>query len=380
MTDKYRVPFNRPYLAGKELNYISEAVHNGWIAGDGVFTKRCQRFLEQNLGAPRVFLTTSCTDALEMSALLLELGPGDEVIVPSFTFVTTANAYCLHGATPVFIDVRSDTLNLDERRLAESITEKTKAIIPVHYAGIGCNMKAIMEIADQNGVAVVEDNAHGLFASYCGQPLGTFGKMATLSFHETKNISSGEGGALIINDPAMIEHAEIVWQKGTNRSRFLRGQVDKYTWVDLGSSYLPSDIIAAYLMAQLEAWEEIQAKRKAIWDRYHAELQGWGEAQGIRLPYLPEGCTEQAYHMYYIIMPSLKRRGELISFLKDHGINAIFHYQPLHLSDMGRKFGGRVGDCPVTEDLSDRLLRLPFYNELDEADQSYVIETLFKFN
>jgi len=291
---KYRVPFNRPFLTGKELDYIVEAVQGGWISGDGAFTGKCRRILEEAIGAPRVFLTTSCTDALEMSALLLNIQPGDEVIVPSFTFVTTANAFALRGAKLVFSDIRPDTLNLDETRLESLITQKTKAIVPVHYAGIGCRMDVIMEIAAKRGIPVVEDNAHGLFAEFRGKPLGSFGQMATCSFHETKNISSGEGGAIIINDASLIERAEIVWQKGTDRSKFVRGQVDKYSWVDFGSSFLPSDIIAAYLLAQLEARETIQSRRKHIWERYHNELAQWCGANDVRTPYVPEECTRQS--------------------------------------------------------------------------------------
>jgi dTDP-4-amino-4,6-dideoxygalactose transaminase len=372
------IPFNRPTIVGKELYYISEAIHNGYSAGDAAFTKKCHALLEAALGVPKVLLTTSCTDALEMAALLLKLEPGDEVIVPSFTFVTTANAFVLHGAKPVFIDVRPDTLNLDERQLAALITPRTKAIVPVHYAGVGCEMAVINEIAAKHNIAVVEDNAHGLFGKYRGRYLGTFGAFATQSFHETKNFICGEGGALLINDPKFVERAEIIREKGTNRSRFFRGQVDKYTWVDIGSSFLPSDLLAAFLYAQLEARQEIQAKRQQIWDYYQRHLGGWAEANGVRLPIIPAHC-EQSYHMFYILLPSLEVRQALIDHLKSRNILSVFHYLPLHLSDMGQKFGGKAGDCPVTEDVSDRLLRLPFYNDLTEADQARVVESILEF-
>jgi dTDP-4-amino-4,6-dideoxygalactose transaminase len=314
-----------------------------------------------------------------MSALLLDIQPGDEVIVPSFTFVTTVNAFVLRGANPVFIDVRPDTLNFNEEKLEQLITPRTKAIIPVHYAGIGCEMDAILEIAGRYGVPVVEDNAHGLFGKYKGKYLGTFGKLATQSFHETKNFNCGEGGALLINDPQYIERAEIVREKGTNRSRFYRGQVDKYTWVDLGSSYLPSDMLAAYLYAQLEAREQIQAKRRQVWEYYHEHLQGWAEENGVRFPIVPDHC-DQAYHMFYVLMPSLEKRQGLLAHLKAQGIIGTFHYLPLHLSEVGRKLGGKEGDCPVTEDVSDRLLRLPFYNDLTEADQARVVAAVREFH
>lgn len=372
------IPFNRPCLIGNEFNYMRQAIANGQISGDGAFTKRCHAFLEQLLGIPKALLTTSCTHALEMAALLLNIQPGDEVIMPSFTFVSTANAFVLRGARPVFSDIRSDTLNLDETRLERLVTPKTKAIVPVHYAGVGCEMDAILDVANRYHLAVVEDNAHGLFGKYRGRYLGTFGCMATQSFHETKNITCGEGGALLINDPQFIERAEILREKGTNRSRFFRGQVDKYSWVDVGSSYLPSDMLAAFLSAQFEAYEQIQAQRKRIWEYYAAHLQEWGQKRGIRLPIIPAHC-EQAYHMFYLLMPSLEQRQAFIMHLKARGILSVFHYLPLHLSEMGRKFGGKPGDCPVTEDLSDRLVRLPFYNELTEFDLSYVVKTIHQF-
>lgn len=377
-TATYKIPFNKPTIVGKELYYISQAIHGGQSAGDGGFTKKCHAYLEGALGVPKALLTTSCTDALEMTALLLDLQPGDEVIVPSFTFVSTANAYALRGARPVFIDVRPDTLNLNERLLEGLITERTKAIVPVHYAGVGCEMDAIMEIADRYGIAVIEDNAHGLFGKYKGRNLGTFGAFATQSFHETKNFICGEGGALLINDPLYIERAEIIREKGTNRSRFFRGQVDKYTWVDVGSSFLPSDILAAFLYAQLEARHEIQSKRRHIWEYYQEHLTAWAEENCIRLPIIPSHC-EQSYHMFYLLLPSLEARQALIEWLKAAGILSVFHYLPLHLSEIGMKMGGKAGDCPVTEHVSDRLLRLPFYNELSEAEQATVVERLLSF-
>jgi dTDP-4-amino-4,6-dideoxygalactose transaminase len=374
----YRIPFNRPGLAGNELRYIQQSVDSGRISGDGIFTEKCRRLLEELLGARQVLLTTSCTTALELAALLLDLGPGDEVIMPAFTFVSTANAVVLRGATPVFADIRPDTLNLDERLLATMVTPRTRAVLPVHYAGVGCEMDAILAVTRQHGLEVIEDNAHGLFGSYRGRPLGSLGGLAAQSFHETKNISCGEGGALVINDERYAERAEILREKGTNRSRMFRGLVDKYTWVDVGSSALPSDILAAFLYAQLEARDSIQAKRRRIWERYARELPSWARGLDIRLPSVPAHC-EQPYHLFFLITASLDQRTRLIAHLKQRGILAVFHYLPLHLSEMGQRLGGKPGDCPVTEDLSDRLLRLPLYNDLGEADQAYVIESLHAF-
>ena len=372
------IPFNKPAMMGNELRYIADAVQSGKISGDATYSKKCHALLEELLGVPRALLTPSCTHALEMSALLLDFQPGDEVIIPDFTFVSTVNAFVLRGAKPVFADIRPDTLNLDETRLEGLISARTKAIVPVHYAGVGCEMDAIMQIAARHGLAVVEDNAHGLFGRYRGRPLGTFGALATQSFHETKNFTCGEGGALLINDPALIDRAEIVREKGTNRSRFFRGMVDKYTWVDLGSSYLLSDVLAAYLYAQLEARDEIQRRRARIWRTYDQQLQDWAGDHGVRLPIVPPEC-DQPYHMYYLLLPSLKLRTALIDHLRAHGILAVFHYLPLHLSAMGQQFGGKPGDCPVTEDVSDRLLRLPFYNDLTEGEQARVIAALCAF-
>jgi dTDP-4-amino-4,6-dideoxygalactose transaminase len=373
-----KIPFNKPCFEGKELVYIAEAISNGLISGDGKFTERCHAFLEEQLGVPKVLLTTSCTHALEMAAILLNIKNGDEVIVPSFTFVSTVNAFVLHKAKPVFIDIRPDTLNMDESKLEGLVTSRTKTVVPVHYAGIGCEMDIIMEIANRRGIPVVEDNAHGLFGKYKGKFLGTFGCMATQSFHETKNFTCGEGGALLVNDRQYIERAEIIREKGTNRSRLFRGEVDKYTWVDIGSSYLPSDMLAGFLYAQLEAKDHIQQHRKEIWNFYYTHLKEWAQEHGVKLPTVPEYC-EQPYHMFYMIMPSLEERQGLIAHLKSHGILSVFHYLPLHLSDMGVSFGGRRGNCPVTEDMSDRLIRLPFYNDLRREEQEFIVDKIFRF-
>jgi dTDP-4-amino-4,6-dideoxygalactose transaminase len=372
---RYRIPFNKACLTGKEFQYIAEAIEYGHISGDGPFTKKCHQLLSETLCVQKVLLTTSCTHALEMAALLLDLREGDEVIVPSFTFVSTVNAFVLRGARPVFADIRPDTLNIDERRVEPLITPRTKAIVPVHYAGVGCEMDAIMDVARRRGIKVIEDNAHGLFAKYKGRQLGTFGCLATQSFHETKNVTCGEGGALLINDPAFNDRAEILREKGTNRSRFFRGQVDKYTWVDIGSSYLPSDILAAFLYAQLEAREEIGQRRRRAWDRYAATLKDWATRHDVRLPFVPPHC-EHPGHLFYIIFPRADQRDRVMTALQAKGILSVFHYLPLHLSDMGRRFGGLEGDCPVTEDLSARLLRLPLYNTLTDADQDAVCEAL----
>jgi dTDP-4-amino-4,6-dideoxygalactose transaminase len=369
------IPFNKPTKVGKEAEYMQEALQNGHISGDGQFTKKAHALLEETIGVPKVLLTTSCTHALEMSALLLELKDGDEVIVPSFTFVSTVNAFVLRGVKPVFADVRPDTLNLDESKLEALITPRTRGIVVVHYAGVACEMDAIMEIANRHNVPVIEDNAHGLFGKYKGRQLGTFGVMATQSFHETKNFTSGEGGALLINDKKYIENAEILREKGTNRSRFFRGQVDKYTWVNVGSSYLPSDMLAGFLLAQLEEREKIQSARQRIWETYYKELEAWAEENHVQLPFVPAHC-EQTYHMFYLLFPDLEKRQAAISHLKERGIQAVFHYLPLHLSPMGEKFGGRQGDCPVTEKISNQLLRLPFYTNMTEEDQVRVIEAL----
>jgi dTDP-4-amino-4,6-dideoxygalactose transaminase len=373
------IPFNRPFVAGREYEYIRQAIDNGQISGDGPFTRKCQLLLEQLLNGSKTLLTTSCTDALEMSALLLNLAPGDEVIVPSFTFVSTANAFLTHGARPVFADVRPDTLNIDESKMQTHIGPRTKAIVVVHYAGVGCEMDCIMEVAKRHQLAVIEDNAHGLFGAYKGKNLGNFGVLATLSFHETKNISCGEGGALVINAPEYIDRAEIVREKGTDRSRFFRKQVDKYTWVDHGSSFLPSDLLAAFLYAQLEARETIQRIRRRIWDFYLAGLSDWCRRHEVRLPTVPAYC-QQSYHMFYLLMRSVKEREMLIAHLRRRGILSVFHYLPLHVSPMGLQLGGRPGLCPVAEDASERLVRLPFFNGMTEAIQTTVIEAIHEFH
>lgn len=372
------IPFNRPVLAGNELEYISRALAGGHISGNGEFTRRCQGLLEEELGVARALLTTSCTHALEMAALLLNISSGDEVIIPSFTFVTTALAFVMRGARPVFIDIHPDTLNLDEEQLEGLITPRTRAVIPVHYGGVSCEMERIMEIARAHRISVVEDNAHGLFGSLRGQPLGSFGELATLSFHETKNFSCGEGGALLINDPKLIERAEIIREKGTNRSQMFRGEVDKYTWLDLGSSYIPSDILAAFLLAQLEVREKIQATRKRIWDYYFRSLRQWAEENETRLPHIPPD-RGQAYHLFYLLVPSAEIRGRLIAHLRERGIHSVFHYLPLHLSPMGQKLGGNGHHCPITEEISDQLLRLPFYNDISEDDLERVTAAIIDF-
>jgi len=379
MAEKLRIPFNNPVIVGKEVEYIVQAITSGHISGDGMFTKKTHALLEGALGVPKVLLTTSCTHALEMMAILLDIQPGDEVIIPDFTFVSTVNAFVLRGARPVFLDVRPDTLNLDESLLEAAITSRTRAIVVVHYAGVGCEMDSILKIANRYGIPVVEDNAHGLFGKYKGKYLGTFGLMAAQSFHETKNFTCGEGGALLINDPRFIERAEIIREKGTNRSRFFRGQVDKYTWVDIGSSYLPSEILAAFLYAQLEQREKVQSHRRRVWDTYQAGVANWAESHGVRLPVVPEYC-DQAYHMYYMLFADLETRQRFLAYMREHGINSVFHYLPLHLSDQGRSFGGQPGQFPVTERVSDQLARLPFHNGLTGSAQKQIIETILSFS
>jgi dTDP-4-amino-4,6-dideoxygalactose transaminase len=371
----YAIPFNRPCLAGSEYKYIAEAIANGHASGDGPFTKKCHHLLETELGTMKALLTTSCTHALEMAALLLDCGPEDEIIVPSYTFVSTANAFALRGSRIVFCDVRPDTLNLDERQLESLISNRTKAVVPVHYAGIPCAMDKIMAIAKRNGIHVVEDNAHALFATFQGRYTGTFGCLGTQSFHETKNFTCGEGGALLVNDPKLVERAMIIRDKGTDRSQFLRGMVDKYTWTDIGSSYLPSDLLAAFLFAQLEAREMIQEKRRRAWYSYFEWLGDWADEIGARLPVVPPGC-EQAYHMFYVVLPSNAYRDGVISHLKASGILSVFHYVPLHSSTAGKKFSARRTDCLVAEEMSARLLRLPFYNDITPQEQERVVSSL----
>jgi dTDP-4-amino-4,6-dideoxygalactose transaminase len=369
-----RIPFNRASFAGRELEYVRRAVEGGHISGDGPYTRRCEELLEEAIGVDRVLLTTSCTHALEAAALLLEVGPGDEVVVPSFTFVSGANAFALRGAKIVFADVRPDTLNLDERALESLVGPRTKAIVPTHYAGVAGEL----DTAGHVGAAVVEDNAHGLFGTYRGRPLGSFGALAAHSFHETKNVTSGEGGALALGDAELVGSAEIVREKGTNRKAFFRGQVDKYTWVSVGSSYVQSDLLAAFLLAQLEGRERIQEARARLWHRYREALSDWAAANGVQLAVVPEHC-DQAYHMFHMLLPTLEARTELIRRLRERGILAVFHYLPLHLSPLGRSLGGREGECPVTEDVSDRLLRLPFFTAMTDAEQNEVIEAVVGF-
>jgi dTDP-4-amino-4,6-dideoxygalactose transaminase len=368
-----RIPFNRPSIVGRELEYIAQAVASGHLAGDGTFTRRCQVFMEARFGAMKVFLTHSCTAALEAAAILARVGPGDEVVIPSFTFVSTANAFALRGASIRFVDIRPDTLNLDDALLEDAITARTRAIVPVHYAGVGCEMDTIMEVARARGLLVIEDAAQGVDARYRGRCLGTIGHLGAYSFHETKNFISGEGGALVVSDPGLVERAEIVREKGTNRSKFFRGEVDKYTWVDIGSSYLPSEVVAAFLAAQLELADEINARRHEIHTRYRAGFEDLEKRGLVRLPFCPAHCQHNA-HMFYLITRSLTERTGLIEFLKRHGVLAVFHYVPLHTSPMGLAMGYRRGQLPVCEDLSDRLVRLPCYFELGHRDQDEVID------
>ena len=372
------IPFNRASVGDLERTYVAEALSSGRLSGDGPFTERASALLERLLGASKVLLTTSCTHALEMSALLLDIGPDDEVIVPSFAFVSTANAFRLHGGRPRFADVRRDTLNLDETRLESLITPRTKAIVALHYGGVACDMEPLQALASRHDLAIVEDNAHGLFATYDGRPLGTFGCLATQSFHETKNVTCGEGGALVINDPRYIQRAEILREKGTDRQRFLQGQVDKYTWVDRGSSYLPADVLAALLLGQLEERERIQATRRRIWLRYAEILEDWAHENDVRLPVVPERCGH-SFHLFHMILPSPESRERLITHLRRSGILAVFHYQPLHLSKMGTELGGRPGDCPVTEWASERLVRLPLFADLTWTEQARVTEAIWRF-
>ena len=378
MQNDPEILFNSPTLTGKELGLMQEAIARGQLSGDGYFTRLCQDRLKQQLGADKVLLTTSCTAALEMTAILLDIGPGDEVIVPSFTFVSGANAFVLRGAKPIFVDIRPDTLNLNEELIEDRISSRTKAIALVHYAGVACEMEALLSIARRHRIPIIEDNAHGLFGSYRGRPLGNFGSFATQSFHDTKNVTSGEGGALVINDPQFSERAEILWEKGTNRKKFFAGLVDKYTWVDIGSSFLPSDLLAAFLSAQLEQSEQIQSQRHAVWRYYYQAFQPLAKAGGVLLPSVPEGCGHAA-HLFYIILPSQEIRDRLIRFLRDKKIGSAFHYLPLHLSPMGRSFGYNEGDCPVTEDISGRLLRLPFHNRVTTQEQDRVVSSISEF-
>ena len=381
---KQMIYFNKSGAQGKELSYLQDAVASGRLSGDQTYSKKVQDLLESVLSVPKVLVSTSCTHALEMAALLLDVREGDEVIVPSFTFVSTANAFVLRGATPVFCDIRPDTLNLDETKLESLISPKTKAIVPVHYAGVGCEMDAIMGTAARHGIAVIEDNAHGLFGKYKGRWLGTLGTMATQSFHETKNITCGEGGALIVNDRSHEERAEIIREKGTNRARFFRGQTDKYSWVDVGSSYVMSELQASFLLGQLEQWSLIQGRRRSIWQKYDAALCAWADTNGIRRPVVPDHC-EQAYHMYYLLMPSLDARTRFIDYLAARDIKAVFHYVPLHTSAFAQSNGlgawstRHKAECVVTKEVSERLVRLPFYTSMTESEQDTVIDAVLGF-
>ena len=359
------IPFNKPYMTGQEIEYIRQAHANGHLSGDGPFTKRCHQWLEEGTKAHKALLTHSCTAALEMAALLLDLQPGDEVIMPSFTFVSTANAFVLRGAVPVFVDVRADTLNIDERLIEQAITPRTKAICVVHYAGVACEMDAICDIAQRHRLVVVEDAAQAILSTYRGKPLGTIGELGALSFHETKNIISGEGGALLCRDATHAERAEVLREKGTNRSRFFRGQVDKYTWVDMGSSYLPGEVTAAFLLAQMDAAEAITARRLALWDRYHAWAARHEAAGALRRPTVPAHCTHNA-HMYYLLLPSLAVRTRYIAELKARGVAAVFHYIPLHNAPAGLRHGRMGSDLHTTDDVSERLVRMPLWLGLEE--------------
>jgi dTDP-4-amino-4,6-dideoxygalactose transaminase len=360
-----KIPFNKPYMTGKELTYISQAHAKGHLSGDGAFTKQCNAWLEHRVGSRKALLTHSCTAALEMAAILADLQPGDEVIMPSFTFVSTANAFVLRGGVPVFVDIRPDTLNIDETKIDAAVTASTRAIVVVHYAGVGCAMDAIMETARKHKLLVIEDAAQGIMSTYKGHPLGAIGQLATVSFHETKNIISGEGGALLVNAEQFIKRAEIIREKGTNRSQFFRGQVDKYTWVDIGSSYLPGEIIGAFLWAQMEEAEAITKRRLQMWETYHQSLAPLEEMGKIRRPIVPAECRHNA-HMYYILLPDLRRRTEFIARLKENDIGVVFHYVPLHDSLMGIKYCRAAGELPVTRDMSDRLVRLPLWLGLEE--------------
>jgi dTDP-4-amino-4,6-dideoxygalactose transaminase len=378
-TDTPVIPFNRTSVAGAEAEYMSQVMANGPLSGDGPFTRRATALLRDLIGAPAALLTTSCTHALDMSAILVDVRPGDEVVMPSFTFCSTATAYVLRGAVPVFVDCRPDTLNLDERQLEAAVTDRTKAVVLVHYAGVGCEMQVVNDIAEKYGLAVVEDNAHGLGGAYRDRPLGSFGAMATQSFHETKNVQCGEGGALVLNDTRYLDRAEIIREKGTNRSQFFRGMVDKYRWVDIGSSYLPSEILAAYLTGQLERFADIQSRRQRVWNAYHERLAGWAAEEKVVQPTVPDDRVHPA-HLYYLLLPDLDNRQELLRHLADRGVHATFHYQPLHSSPAGERYG-RVGPggCPVTEEIADRLLRLPLFGNMTDAELDRIVEAVLSF-
>ena len=378
MTMSDPLPFNRPFIAGKELFYISHAVTRGHIGGDGFYTRKCASLLEQQFQIPRVLMTPSCTAALEMAAMLGDLGPGSEVILPSYTFVSTANAIVRLGAKPVFVDIRPDTLNLDPDLIAAAVTSHTRAIIAVHYAGVACDLDRILETAAEHGLSVIEDAAQGVNSFYKGRALGSIGRLGTYSFHETKNYISGEGGAICINDPALVDRAEIIRNKGTNRSQFMRGEVDKYTWVDVGSSYIPSEIACAFLYGQLEHLESIAARRQRIYELYERELRPLEESGLLRLPVVPGYCTSN-HHMFYILLNDAQTRSELIDHLRGHRIQGVFHYVPLHSSPMGRRLAPETPSLPVTDGVSVRLLRLPFFHDITEDDQQRVVGHLTDF-
>ena len=370
------IPFNKPYMTGRELSYIAEAHAAGHLAGDGMFSRRCAAWLERRTGAHKALLTHSCTAALEMAAMLADVGPGDEVIMPSYTFVSTANAFVLRGGVPVFVDVRRDTLNIDETLVEAAITPRTRAIVVVHYAGVGCEMDTIMAIAERHGLLVIEDAAQGLMSQYKGRPLGSIGHLAALSFHETKNIISGEGGALLVNDTRFTDRAEVLREKGTNRSRFFRGQVDRYTWTDIGSSFLPGEIVAAFLWAQMEEAQTITDRRLALWARYHEALKPLERVGRAVRPTIPPTCVFNA-HMYYLLLPGLAERTDFIARLRELGIYCVFHYVPLHSSPAGLRFGRTQGSLPMTVEAGDRLVRLPMWLGL-EAHQARVIDSVVR--
>ena len=372
------IRFNRPDITSDDRSFLADAITGGHSSGNGVFTQRTEKMLEATLGVRRALLTTSCTHALEMSALLSKLQPGDEVVVPSYTFVSTASAFAMFGAKPVFVDSRHDTLNIDASLVEQAITPKTRAVCVVHYGGVACEMEALTILATKHGLTLIEDNAHGLFAKYKGKYLGSFGAMATQSFHETKNITCGEGGALLINDASLVERAETLREKGTNRSKFLRGQVDKYTWVDIGSSWVLSDLLAAILWGQMQRAEEINSRRVEIWNRYHTQLSAWAAGHGVQLPVIPDGC-EHVGHVYHLRFATGDQRTRFIDHMKQRRISCVFHYQPLHASPVGQHFGGRAGQCPVAEQAGECLVRLPLYNTLTTSDQQRVIEAVCEF-
>jgi len=373
-----RIPFNKSFIVGKELDYVAQAVLSGETRGDGAFGKRCDRLLQRALSAPRVMLTMSCTAALEMAAILCDIEPGDEVVLPSYTFTSTANAFALRGAKLVFVDIRNDTLNLDEKLVPAAVTDRTRAIVPVHYAGVSCEMDSLVAIARQHDLRVIEDAAQGVNATYKGRYLGTIGDIGALSFHETKNFSCGEGGAFIANDPSLVERAEIIREKGTNRSQFFRGEIDKYSWIDIGSSWAPSDILAAFLYAQLENMDMITEQRRLIYGRYDEAMARLSERGILSTPTVPSECGSN-YHMYYVLLEDEPCRAALIEHLRAQDIHAVFHYVPLHTSAMGKRMGYSAGMLPVTEQVSERLLRLPFYYQLTEAETDRVVASIFEF-